>query len=116
MSNEAANSPKTAWGKPFPPGKSGNPTGRPRIDPEVLVALKAASLPAAKRLAALALESDDEDVALKACLAILDRTGYKPTDKLELSADPDAPPNPFPALSLEELKAIARAQLEKDSK
>ena len=100
-------------GRPFAPGTSGNPGGRPRLDPEVVEALRAANLPAARRLAMLS-QSMDDDVALKACLAILDRNGHKPTDKLELSEDPDSPVNPLRSLTVEELKAVARAQLEKE--
>ncbi len=43
-----------------------------------------------------------------------DRVGGKPKESLELSEDPDAPVNPLRSLTVEELKAVARAQLEKE--
>lgn len=42
-----------------------------------------------------------------------DRIGGKPKERIELSEDPDAPLS-REMLSLEELKAVARAQLEKE--
>lgn len=89
-----------------------NPGGRPKLDPQVVAALAAANLPAAKRLAQLS-QDEDPKIALPACLAILDRNGHRPIDKLELSQDPDAPVT-HASLSIEELKAVARAQLEKE--
>jgi hypothetical protein len=74
----AGNSKKAAPGKPFRKGQSGNPSGRPKTDPDVKEALKAACPAAAKRLVQLS-QSFDEDVALKASIAILDRTYGKPT-------------------------------------
>ncbi len=73
-----------------------------------------ANLPAAQRLALLS-QDEDPKVALQACLAILDRNGFKPTDSLRLSEDPDAPLSPHSALTLEELKAVGRAQLQRES-
>ena len=70
-------------------------------------------MPAVNRLERLA-QSDDEKIALPACLAILDRNGFKPTDKLELSEDPDAPLSPHASLTLAELKAVARAPFERE--
>lgn len=90
-----------------------NPGGRPKLDPLVVEALAAANLPAAQRLALLS-QDEDPKVALAACIAILDRNGHRPIDKLELSQDPDAPLSPHEPLTLHELKAIARAQLEKE--
>jgi hypothetical protein len=43
-----------------------------------------------------------------------DRVGGKPKDRVELSEDPDSPLSPHGQLTIEELKAIARAQLEKE--
>ncbi len=45
-----------------------------------------------------------------------DRVGGKPKEQVELSQDPDAPLNPLAPLTLEELKAVARAQLDKEKK
>ncbi len=45
----------------------------------------------------------------------MDRLAGKVKERVELSGDPDAPVNPFSGLTTEDLKAIARAQLEKES-
>ena len=44
----------------------------------------------------------------------MDRTLGKVKEMLELSQDPDASLNPHTQVTIEELKAIARAQLEKE--
>ncbi len=78
---------KDASGK----GSSGNPGGRPKLDPEVVAALAAATLPAAQRLALLAQDGDPK-VALAACLAILDRNGFKPKEAIGITDEtPDRP-------------------------
>ena len=64
-------------GKPFPKGRSGNPGGRPKADPEVKEILKAASPAAAKKLVSL-VRSRSEKIALVACTEILNRTQGKP--------------------------------------
>jgi hypothetical protein len=80
----AQNSKKTAPGRPFQKGQTGNPGGRPRIAPDVKEALAAASPLAAQRLVQL-VKSDDEDVALKASMALLDRVYGKPSQPVEHS-------------------------------
>jgi hypothetical protein len=62
---------------PFKPGQSGNPLGRPKLDPDVVALARAASPDAIRKQIAL-LESEDENVALKAAQAILDRAYGKP--------------------------------------
>lgn len=62
-----------ASGKGFMPGKSGNPSGRPKLtdaEREAREMLKAAS-PQAVRALTAALSSDDEDMRVKAAQAIL---------------------------------------------
>lgn len=44
----------------------------------------------------------------------MDRVAGKVKERVELSSDPDAPLNPMSSVTLEELKAIARAQLDKE--
>lgn len=45
----------------------------------------------------------------------MDRVAGKVKERVELSGDPDAPPNPFQFVTVEELKAVARAQLAKEA-
>lgn len=59
--------------RPWKPGQSGNPGGRPKIPDEVKEALKAATPRAVARLVEL-MESADERVAIQACNSILDRS------------------------------------------
>jgi hypothetical protein len=61
----------------FKKGQSGNPTGRPKIPADVVALARAASPDAIRKQIAL-LESDDENVALKASQAILDRAYGRP--------------------------------------
>ena len=87
----AANSDKTVKrgrGKPFQKGQSGNPSGRPKKDPEIAEILKAALPEVARKLVELA-ESEDPRIALPACKEILDRTQGKPESmsKIELSGE-----------------------------
>lgn len=82
----AANSTKTAPGRPFKPGQSGNPRGRPKKNPEAKEILKAAVPDAARALVEL-LQSKNEKIKLQAAQAILDRTQGKPEtmNKVEFS-------------------------------
>ena len=64
-------------GKPWKKGESGNPSGRPKQNPEVIETLKAHSVEAAETLIKL-LNSRDENIRLKAAQVILDRTEGKP--------------------------------------
>lgn len=74
----------------FKKGQSGNPSGRPKIDPEVKEILKAASPDAARRLVEL-MNSEIDKIALKACCEILDRTIGKPETISKLALDENAP-------------------------
>lgn len=61
----------------FKPGQSGNPSGRPRVHKSVRDKALAHAEHALDRLAEL-IDSDDERIALAACIAILDRALGKP--------------------------------------
>ena len=69
----------------FQKGQSGNPNGRPKIDPEIKEILRAAAPDAARRLVEL-MDCEIEKIALQASIAVLDRVIGKPEgfDKIEL--------------------------------
>lgn len=62
----------------FRPGMSGNPAGRPQMDPEVRAILEAAVPNAVRQLVRL-VDCDDPRVSLAACNVIMDRLYGKPS-------------------------------------
>lgn len=85
----AAKSTKTTKkvpGRPFAKGQSGNPSGRPKVNPEVKEILKAASPDAARKLVEL-VGSKTEKIALAAATEILDRTMGRPETTGKLQVD-----------------------------
>jgi hypothetical protein len=85
----AENGEKTASrgpGRPFAPGQSGNPGGRPKLTPralEVRAACREASVRAVERLTEL-LESDDPAVVLRAAAIIFDRAWGAPGSEADV--------------------------------
>jgi hypothetical protein len=75
----------------FEPGKSGNPTGRPKVVAEVRDLARAHTTRAIDRLVEL-MESEDGRIAVAASKELLDRGYGKATQPLEHSnADGSAP-------------------------
>lgn len=89
---DAANSKKTAKapGRPFAPGKSGNPSGRPKQTPEQKDALEAIRglTPKAVETMRQILDSPraGETAKLRVCEIILERTYGKASASVELNA------------------------------
>ena len=87
----AANSKKTTEkrvpGRPFEKGKSGNPTGRPKIPDDVKEMLKGAT-PAACKLLCDTINNPNEktELRVKCSEIVLDRVFGKPQQAVEVDA------------------------------
>ncbi len=83
----AGNSEKNSktWGKPFEKGKSGNPSGRPKIPEDARAMLKAAT-PAAVKLLVDTLNNENErtETRVKCAEAVLDRVYGKANQPIDL--------------------------------
>lgn len=92
----------TATLKPWKPGQSGNPNGRPK---KAQAVVDKAQDNADKALTALIelIDSDDDRVRLQAAMAVLDRAVGKPKQALDVNKRQDAA-----EYSESELLAIAR--------
>jgi hypothetical protein len=66
-------------GRPFEPGRSGNPGGRPRVIDEFRKLARAHAPEAIKELARLALKAKSETARVAAIRELLDRGYGKPT-------------------------------------
>jgi hypothetical protein len=69
-------------GRPFEPGRSGNPSGRPRVIEELRKLARAHAPEAIKELARLALKAKSETARVAAIRELLDRGYGKPTQFL----------------------------------
>jgi hypothetical protein len=74
---------------PFKPGQSGNPGGRPKVLAEVRGLAQRQGREAVKRLIQL-MRSENESVALRAAVELLDRGYGKPIQGVAVTGD--APP------------------------
>ena len=78
--SDAGNSASTGRivGKPFTPGVSGNPSGRPKIVSEIAALARAQTSTALNALVEIATKGEKEAARVSAAVALLDRGWGKP--------------------------------------
>lgn len=95
-------------GRPFAPGKSGNPGGRPKGWTEVAAAAREHTLEAINTLVA-ALKCPNKGVAVRAAAEILDRGWGKPVASIDMRFPDGAIPV---EAKVQALKALSDDQLD----
>ncbi len=95
--------------RPFQPGQSGNPGGRPRVIAELRELARAHAPEAIAELARLAKDAKSETARIAAIKELLDRAYGKPTQFVAAENDEQA----LNDLNLEELRAGILADLER---
>ncbi len=106
-------------GKPFTKGVSGNPSGRPKGNPEVKEILKVNSVEAARTLVEL-LNSEKEQIRFMAAQEILNRTEGKPMQAVNMEVNGELDlynvRTQVRAVLLEELNVGRRAETKIETK
>ena len=100
---------QAARGRPFQPGQSGNPGGRPRVIAELRELARAHAPEAIAELARLAKDAKSETARIAAIKELLDRAYGKPTQFVAAENDEPA----LNDLNLEELRASMLADFER---
>jgi hypothetical protein len=100
---------QAARGRPFQPGQSGNPGGRPRVIAELRELARAHAPEAVAELARLAKDAKSETARIAAIKELLDRAYGKPTQFVAAENDEPA----LNDLNLEELRASMLADFER---
>ena len=96
-------------GRPFQPGQSGNPAGRPKAAAELRELARAHAPEAITELARLAKDAKSETARIAAIRELLDRAYGKPTQIVAAETDERA----LNDLNLEELRAGIIADFER---
>jgi hypothetical protein len=68
------------------PGTSGNPTGRPKLHPDIIALAKDHSPEAFKRIIRLMKDADDHPTQLRAAQYVIDRAYGKPHQAVDLGS------------------------------
>jgi hypothetical protein len=113
----AANSKKTAKkkrGRPWQPGQSGNPSGRPKKTPEqreIEELARTWSKRAMNRLGKIATKGEDKD-AVRACEAILDRGFGRARQQVDVGVTMPSGVVILPAEEIDELRSNGAMETE----
>lgn len=85
----------------FEKGQSGNPSGRPKQTQQELDLIQACRKKAPKALATLEalLDSENESVALRASIALLERAYGKPRQEIDMTTNQPPEPPVFNVIS-----------------
>ena len=73
-------------GRPFKPGQSGNPGGRPKAEGVIRELARSHTAEVFERLMDIVRAGEDERSVVAACIAVLDRAWGKPAQSLEVDA------------------------------
>lgn len=85
--NSGLTAKKRVVGKPFPPGVSGNPSGRPAVPASVVEAARAHTQAALDTLAEICEHGEDEKARITAAVALLDRAWGKSIEHTAITDD-----------------------------
>ncbi len=75
----------------FQKGKSGNPGGRPKVNPQFRLGLEKLE-PIALKVLGDGLKSADEKIQVACMKEVFDRLYGRPAQSMEIGGKPDAPP------------------------
>ncbi len=98
----------------FAPGASGNAGGRPKGAESVAEVARSYTTEAIEALARIMRDGDSDRARAAAAEALLNRGWGRPSQGIEVTQAAPPPSNPYAELTLEDLKAVARAQLDSE--
>ena len=98
----------------FAPGASGNAGGRPKAAESVVELARSYTTEAIEALARIMRDGDSDRARAAAAEALLNRGWGRPSQGIEVTQGAPLTSNPYAELTLEDLKAVARSQRERE--